>query len=135
MTIISELFVGSGLNLWRGDSRGEFLDFQLGLGPSYKYDFIDFEQRHNQIDPALAIILSGRGFSIGKAKLNQSLVIVPPLNDFNNYVITFDTNLSIPLSEEWSLSNRLFLRYRNELVFEANPNWEFFFTTGFEYKF
>ena len=135
LTIISELFVGSGLNLWRGDSRGEFLDLQLGLGASYKYDFIDFEERRNQIDPALAIILSGRGFSLGKAKLNQSFVIVPPLNNFNDYVITFDTNLSIPLSEEWSLSNRLFLRYRNELVFEANPKWEFFFTTGFEYKF
>ena len=135
LTIITELFVGSGLNLWRGDSRGEFLDLQLGLGPSYKYDFIDFKTRRNQIDPALAIILWGRGFSLGKAKLNQTFIIVPPLNNINNYVITYDTNLAIPLNRKWSLSNRLFLRYRNELIFEANPKWEFFFTTGFEYEF
>ena len=135
LTIITELFVGSGLNLWRGDSRGEFLDLQLGFGPSYKYDFIDFKERRNQVDPALAIILFGRGFSIGKAKLNQTLIFVPPLNNFNDYVLTYDTNLTIPFSEEWSLSNRLFLRYRNELVFEVNPKWEFFFTTGFEYEF
>ena len=135
LSIISELFVGSGLNLWRGDSRGEFLDLQLGVGPSYKYDFIDSELRRNQIDPALAIILWGRGFSLGKATLNQTFIIVPPLNDFKDYVITYDTNISFPLSEKWSFNNRLFLRYRNELIFEVNPNWEFFFTTGFDYEF
>ena len=71
LVIISELFVGVGLNLWRGDSRGDFFDLQLGIGPRYEYDYIDFEEKRNQIDPALAIILLGRGFTLGEAKLNR----------------------------------------------------------------
>ena len=135
LVIISEFFVGAGLNLWRGDSRGDFLDLQLGIGPRYEYDYIDSEQKRNQVAPALALILLGRDFSIGKAKINNTFIIVPALNDFNNYIITSDTNLSVPLSERWSLSNRLFVRYRNEIVFEDNPKVEFFFSTGLKYKF
>ena len=135
LTIIGSVYVGAGLNLWRGNSRGEFLDLQLGIGPRHEYDFIDFELRRNQITPNLAIILLGRGFSIGKAKLNHFLGFVPPLDNFNNYIITSDTKLSIPLTKKWSLSNRLFIRYRNELILESNPKLEFFFTTGLEYEF
>ena len=135
LTIISSVVVGAGLNLWRGDSRGDFLDLQLGIGPRYEFDFIAFEQRRNQADPVLAILLLGRGLSIGEAKLNHSFVILPALNNFDNYIISSDTKLSIPLTKKWSLSNRLFVRYRNELIFEANPKWEFFFTTGLEYEF
>ena len=135
LTIIGSVYFGAGLNLWRGDSRGDFLDLQLGIGPRYEYDFIALEERRNQTDPDLAIILLGRGFSIGGAKLNQSFSITPTLNDFNNYIITSDTTLSIPLNEKWSLTNRLFLRYRNEEIFEENPKLRFFFTTGLEYEF
>ena len=135
LVILSEFFVGAGLNLWRGDSRGDFLDLQLGIGPRHEYDYIDSELKRNQIDPALALILTGRGFSIGKAKINHTFLIVPALNDFNNYIITSDTNLSIPLSKKWSFTNRLFARYRNELIFEENPKVEFFFSTGLEYEF
>ena len=135
ITIISEVLVGAGLNLWRGDSPSNFLDFQLGIGPRYEYDYIDFELRRNQVDPTLGIILLGRGLPIGEAKLNQVFGIFPTLNDLNNYNITSNTKLSVPLTERWSLSNRLFVRYRNELVFESNPKWELFFTTGLEYEF
>ncbi|MGK7876216.1 MAG: DUF481 domain-containing protein [Xenococcaceae cyanobacterium] len=135
LTIVSAVYVGAGLNLLRGDSRSEFLDLQLGIGPRYEYDFIDLEERRNQIDPALAIVLLGRDFSIGGAKLDQTFTILPALNDFNNYIIDSDTKLSIPLSKKWSLTNHLFLRYRNELIFEANPKLRFFFTTGLEYEF
>ncbi len=135
LTVISSVYVGAGLNLWRGDSRGEFVDLQLGIGPRYEYDFIDLELRRNRTDPVLAILLLARNFSIAGAKLNQTFVIVPALNDFNNYLIGSDTKLSIPLTEKWSLTNTLFLRYRNEKIFEANPKLRFFFTTGLEYEF
>ncbi len=135
LTIISHIYVGAGKNLWRGDSRGEFLDLQLGIGPRYQYDFIELEQRRNRADPGLAIILLGRGFSIGGAKLNQLFYLTPALNDFNNYIIGSHTRFSIPLTKKWSFTNRLFLRYRNQLIFEGNPKLRFFFTTGLEYEF
>jgi hypothetical protein len=135
LVIISGIYAGAGLNLWRGDSPSNFLDFQIGVGPRYEYDYIDFEQRRNQIDPVLAIILLGRGFSLGEAKINHTFSILPALNNFNNYILSSDTKLSIPLSERWSFNNRLFARYRNELVFDDNPKVEFFFSTGLEYEF
>ena len=133
--IVTDIYVGAGLNLWRGDSPSNFLDFQLGIGPRYEYDYVDFEQRRNQVAPVLAIILLGRGFSLGEAKINQTFAILPALNNFNNYILSSDTKLSIPLSERWSFNNRLFARYRNELVFEDNPKVEFFFSTRLEYEF
>ena len=45
LTIVGSVYFGAGLNLWRGDLRGEFLDLQLGIGPRYEYDFIDLELR------------------------------------------------------------------------------------------
>jgi hypothetical protein len=135
LTIISGLYFGAGWNLWRGDSPSDFLDFQLGIGARYEYDYINFEQERNQIDPVLAIIVLGRGFSIGEAKLNQTFAIVPALNNFNNYIINSDTKLSVPLSKRWSFTNRLFVRYWNQLIVEENPKVQFFFSTGLEYKF
>jgi hypothetical protein len=135
LSITSAIFVGAGLNLWRGDSRGDFLDLQLGIGPRYEYEYIAFELRRNQIKPTLALILLGRGFSIGEAKLNHTFGFVPALNNFDNYIITSDTTLSIPLNQKWSFTNRLFLRYRNQLIFEENPKLEMFFSTGLEYEF
>ncbi|MGB5770002.1 MAG: hypothetical protein WBM32_09055, partial [Crocosphaera sp.] len=72
---------------------------------------------------------------LGEAKINELFAITPALNDFNNYDIVSDTTLSIRLSQKWSFTNRLFLRYRNEEIYEANPNWLFFFTTGLKYSF
>ena len=135
LTIITDIYAGAGLNLWRGDSPSNFVDFQLGIGASYVYDFIDFEQRRNQIDPVLAIMFLGRGFSLGESTINHSFSFIPALNNFNNYTLTSNTKLSIPLSKKWSFNNRLFVRYRNELILEDNPKVEFFFSTGLEYQF
>ena len=135
LVIDASIFFGGGLNLWRGDSPSSFLDLQLGVGPRYEYDYIDFEQRRNQVSPNLAIILLGRSLPIGSAKLNHRFVIAPALNDFNDYVVISDSKFSIPLSKKWSFTNRLFARYRNELIFQGNPKVEFFFSTGLEYEF
>jgi tetratricopeptide (TPR) repeat protein len=135
LAVNSVVLVGGGLNLWRGDSRDNFLDLQIAVGTRYQYDYIDFKLRRNQLDPALALILWGRGFSLGEANINELFVIMPNLNNFNQYEIVSDTELSFPLSQKWSFTNRLFLRYTNELVFEENPKVLFLFTTGLEYKF
>jgi tetratricopeptide (TPR) repeat protein len=134
LTLIAEGYAGLGYNLWRGDSPRNFLDLQLGVGPRYEYDFVDLDQKRNELNPALAIILWGRGISLGKAHIDTILSLNPTLNRFSNYDIVSDTQLSVPLGRKWSLSNRLFLRYRNELIFEQNPKLLFFFTTGLKYE-
>ena len=135
LTIITGVYAGGGLNLWRGDSPSNFLDFQLGIGPRYEFDYIDFERRRNQVDPTLIFNLLGRNVPLGKVQLNQTFAILPSLSSLENFFVVSDTNLSIPLSKKWSFSNRLFLRYRNERIFEDNPNLEFMFSTGINYEF
>ncbi len=135
LSIISNLIVGAGFNLWRGDSIRQFLDIQLGVGPRYEYEYIDFEKRRDEIDPTVALLLFGRGFAIDSASINQTFAIIPSVDNFNNYNVTSDTELSIPISDRWSLSNRIFFRYRNEVSLEENPNLEFLFTTGVNYRF
>ncbi|MGB5635443.1 MAG: DUF481 domain-containing protein, partial [Waterburya sp.] len=135
LTIITSVFAGGGLNLWRGESPSNFLDFQLGIGARYEFDYIDFERRRNQVDPTLILGLLGRNVPLGKVTLNQTFAILPSISSLENFFIVSDSNLSIPLSKKWSFSNRLFMRYRNEKIFEDNPNLEFVFSTGINYKF
>lgn len=135
LTMIAEGYAGLGYNLWRGDSPRNFLDVQIGVGPRYEYDFVDLDQKRNELNPALAIILWGRGISLGKANIDTILSLNPTLNRLSKYDIVSDTQLSVPLGWKWSLSNRLFVRYRNELIFEQNPKLLFFFTSGLKYEF
>lgn len=135
LTIITGVYAGGGLNLWRGDSPSNFLDFQLGFGPRYEFDYIDFKRRRNQVDPTLIFGFLGRNVPLGKVKLNQTFAILPSLSSLENFFIVSDSDLSIPLSAKWSFSNRLFMRYRNEKIFDNNPNLEFVFSTGVDYQF
>ncbi len=135
LTIIAETFAGLGYNLWRGDSPGKFLDIQIGVGPRYQYDYIDFEQRRNEVNPAAALILWGRDLSIGNARLDLLFSFVPTLNGSTNYELVSNTELSVPLNEKWSFTNRLYFRYLNETIIETNPKSLFFFSTGLRYKF
>ncbi len=135
LTIITGMWLGAGLNLWRGESNREFLDFQLGVGPRYEYDYVDFEERRNETSPTLGIIFSGRGFSLGKAKINQSISLLPALDDLDDLVLTSNTQLSYPITERWSFVSRLFLRHRSDKVLEENPAVNMFFTTGLEYGY
>lgn len=135
LTVLINGIVGAGLNLWRGDSPQQFLDAQFGLGTRYEYDFIDFEEQRNRVDPIIAFILLGRGFQIGKATVNEIFAIIPSLENFGDLTISSDTRLSIPISQRWSFTNRLFIRYRTERLIDVNPPVEFFFTTGVDYRF
>jgi hypothetical protein len=96
---------------------------------------VDLDQKRNELNPALAIILWGRGISLGKASIDTIFSFNPTLNRFSNYDIIADTHLSVPLGRKWSISNRLFVRYRNELIFEQNPKLLFFVTSGLKYEF
>ncbi|MGK7932742.1 MAG: DUF481 domain-containing protein [Microcystaceae cyanobacterium] len=127
--------VGAGLNLWRGESPREIVDIQFGLGSRYEYDFIDFEERRNQVNPIAAIVLVGRGFQVNNARIEETFAIIPALNDLEDLIVFSDTRVSFPISQRWSYTNRLFIQYRNKPVYEGNPDVEFFFTTGVDYRF
>ena len=47
LTVITGLWLGPALNLWEEGSNEKFLDLQIGIGPRYEYDYIDFETRKN----------------------------------------------------------------------------------------
>ena len=135
LTIITGMWFGAGLNLWRGESNSEFLDFQLGIGPRYEYDYVDFEERRNETNPTLGIIFLGRGFSVGKATINQTFSFLPALDELDNFVLSSNTQLSYPLTKRWSFVSRLFWRHRSNQVLEENPALNMFFSTGLEYSF
>ncbi len=134
-SILGNVLLGGGYNLWRGKTPSNSVDLQVGLGGIYEYDFFDGENRRNQISPAFGILLQSRGLKLGNAEINHIIAIIPSLSDLENYTITSDSNLSIPLSKKWSFTNRLFVRYRNQLIYENNPKVQFFFSTGLQYKF
>lgn len=134
LSILGNVLLGGGYNLWRGKGSNS-VDLQIGLGGIYEYDFFDGENRRNQVSPALGILLQSRGLKLGKAEINNIIAIVPSLSDLENYTITSDSNISIPLSKKWFFTNRLFIRYRNQLIYKNNPKVQFFFSTGFQYKF
>jgi tetratricopeptide (TPR) repeat protein len=135
LEIIAASYLGAGLNLWRGDTPRKFLDFQIGLGPRYEYSYVNFQQARNRIDPVLGLILYGRGFEVGNITINSTFYFTPVITDLNRYIIGSDSRFNIPLSERWTLSNRLFMRYQNEPVIADTPKFEFFLSTGLEYKF
>lgn len=135
LEIIATSYHGVGLNLWRGKTTKQFLDFQIGLGLRYEYNYVNFEQLGNRIDPVLGIILYGRGFEVGKMSIDSTFYITPILSDLNRWIIGSDNHFNIPISAHWSITNRLFLRYQSEPVVTDTPNVEVFFSTGVEYKF
>ena len=135
LEIIATSYLGAGLNLWRGDTPRKFLDFQVGLGLRYEYSYVNFQQARNRIDPVLGLILYGRGFEVGNLTIDSTFYIAPIITDLNRYIIGSDSRFKIPLSERWTLSNRLFMRYQNAPVVADTPKFDFFLSTGFEYTF
>ena len=113
--------VGAGLNLWRGRTPQEFLDLQMGIGPRYEYNFVDFEEQRNQVDPFLGLFLYGRGFDLGFASMDSLFYLTPNLTNFNHYIIGSDNALKIPISSRWNLTNRLFIRFHNNPINEETP--------------
>ncbi|MGD1808832.1 tetratricopeptide repeat protein [Dapis sp. BLCC M126] len=135
LTVIISPTVGAGFNLWRGETAKESWDIQFFFSPRYEYDYIDFEERRNRVDPTLGIAFIGRGVKIGSATFNQIFVFGQSFRDSENFISTYNTTFSIPISKRWSFTNRLFLRFRNETIFEDNPQWNFYYTTGLNFKF
>ncbi|MGK7920894.1 MAG: hypothetical protein AB4080_12900, partial [Trichodesmium sp.] len=127
--------LGAGLNLWRGQTANQSWDVQFFFSPRYEYDYIDFEERQNRVDPTLGIAFIGRDVKIGSATFNQLFMFGQSLRDSENLISTYNTTFSIPISKRWSFTNRLFLRFRNETIFEDNPKWNFYYTTGLNFKF
>ncbi|MEB3228967.1 MAG: hypothetical protein VKJ27_11355 [Synechocystis sp.] len=135
LEIIAVSYLGAGLNLWRGKTPKQFLDFQMGLGPRYEHSYVNFDQVANQIAPVLGLILYGRGFEIGKIAVDSTFYVSPVLSNFNRWIIGSDSRFNIPLGAHWSFTNRLFVRYQSEPIVIDTPNIDVFLSTGVEYTF
>jgi hypothetical protein len=72
---------------------------------------------------------------VGNLTIDSTFYLAPVITDLNRYIIGSDSRFNIPLSERWTLSNRLFMRYQNEPVIADTPKFEFFLSTGLEYTF
>jgi hypothetical protein len=135
LSAVSTSLAGAGLNLWRGDHPGSFLDLQLGIGPRYEYDYVNFQRRKDKLGASLALILVGREIPIGGSKLAILFAGGSYLNDWNDVAVLLDTTLDVPISRRWSWSNSFVLRYRADTIVEENPNFNALFSSRFTFKF
>jgi hypothetical protein len=128
-------YVGVGMNLWRGSSPAEFLDLQFGFGPRISYEFLDFKQRRNEVQPAITLIMVGRDIQLGKARLAQLLGVSTATTEWDDISLLSDTSLIVPLGRRWSWKNNFVVRYRNKPIVDYNPSINFLFSTGFSFRF
>ena len=134
LSAVSTSLAGAGLNLWRGDHPGSFLDLQLGIGPRYEYDYIDFQRRKDKLGASLGLILVGREIPIGGSKLAILFGGGSYLGDWNDVSVLLDTTLDVPISRRWSWSNSFVLRCQGDKVVEQNPNFNAIFSSRFTFK-
>lgn len=134
-SVLSSSYAGLGLNLWRGKSTDQFLDLQFGVGARYAYDEIDFKVERNELSPAVALILFGRGIKVGAATLSPSVAVGLGSDRLDEFVIYSDVNLSLPISKRWAWDSRIVARYTTDPVTNQVPNLNFQYITGFTYTF
>jgi hypothetical protein len=135
LSVLSVSLAGIGLNLWRDANPSSFVEAQLGVGVRYEYEFIDFEQRQNRLDPNLTLLLRAREVPVGKGRINQILALGSLMNEWDNALLWSTTSISFPLSKRWRWKNELVFRYRTEPVDNDDPNLNAIFSTGLTYQF
>lgn len=135
LSLLSVSLAGIGMNLWRGETPSSFLEAQLGVGVRYEYEWIDFQQKLNQVDPNLAFVLRARELSLGAVRWNQILALGSVMNDWSNAFVWSTTSIKLPLGDRWWWNNEFVLRYRTEPVDADDPSVNALFSTGLIYKF
>ncbi|QEY32690.1 DUF481 domain-containing protein [Synechococcus sp. RSCCF101] len=135
LTLVTQTVAGIGRNLWRGDDPSSFIDLQLGVGPRYDYDSINFEELQNDVKPSLALLLVGRDVPVGAARLSPLLGVASDISDITDTYLLLDTSLRIPITQRLAWDTRAVLRYRSKTVVESNPNVNAIFSTGLRFSF
>ncbi|MFQ6538045.1 MULTISPECIES: DUF481 domain-containing protein [Aphanothece] len=135
LSVITASLVGVGMNLWRGEKPSSFAEVQLGAGLRYEYEELDSEKLVNQIAPNLSLILRARELKLGRVRLNQTLSIGSLMDEWSNAFIWSVTSIQLPLTERWSWTNTLLLRYRTKPVASDDPSLNASFATGLSYTF
>ena len=135
LSVVSVSLAGIGLNLWRDANPSSFVEAQLGAGVRYEYEYIDFEQRQNRLNPNLALVLRAREVPVGNGRINQILALGSLMNEWDNAFLWSTSSISFPLSKRWRWKNELVLRYRTQPVDSDDPNLNAIFSTGLTYQF
>lgn len=128
--IRTNLYTGPGINLWRA-APDKTLDMQLGLGIRFE----ESNRRTSDLDfPVAQYRLRYKDILFGNVNLRQFFTLELPLGDIEDYYISSSTELSIPITQEWSFSNTLILRYSGVPTL-GNPNLRIDLETGIKYDF
>jgi tetratricopeptide (TPR) repeat protein len=126
----ASLTTGVGINLWRATSD-QTLDLQVGVGARYE----NFRDEDEDFDPISANFgLSYQDLLFDAFRIDQSFSVELPLGDLPDYLIQSQTNLRIPITNEWSFENLLRLTYTGEPA-DDNPSLIFNLQTGIRYDF
>ncbi len=130
LNLRARLTTGLGVNLWQaeGDRR---LDLRLGLGARYE-NFVNEDTTFNPITTSVGLNYQDKWFSI--LAFRQSLTVDIPVDNASDYLFQAQTELGIPISNQWSLSNTARLTLSGDPP-DANPGLLFNLQTGLRYEF
>ncbi|MGJ3246559.1 MAG: DUF481 domain-containing protein [Elainellaceae cyanobacterium] len=130
LNLRATLTTGLGINLWRASSD-ERLDLQLGVGARYE----NFRDDGDDFNPISANVgLDYQDILLNDLRLNQTFSVGVPLDDAADYLIQSQTNLRIPIADNWSFDNLVRLTFSGEPG-PDNPNLIFNLQTGIRYDF
>jgi putative salt-induced outer membrane protein YdiY len=135
LSVLTASLIGAGYNLWRGEKPSSFVEVQIGAGVRYEYEELDSVEILNEAAPNLALILRARELKLGRLRLNQTLSIGSLMDDWSNAFLWSTTSIQLPLTERWSWTNTLLLRYRTQPVDDNDPNLNASFASGLTYTF
>jgi hypothetical protein len=135
LSILTASLIGAGYNLWRGEKPSSFVEVQIGAGARYEYEKLDSAEIVNEAAPNLAVILRARELKLSRLRLNQTVSVGSLMDEWSNVFMWSTTSIQLPLSERWSWTNTLLLRYRTQPVDKDDPNLNASFATGLTYTF
>ena len=125
----TSIYTGPGLTLWRkGPERS--LDMEFGFGIRYEdtTDESDFEFTVAHYK------LNYQNILFENLRLAHAFAFTFPIEDADDYFAESATTIGLPLSERWSFTNGLSLRYDARPV-SGNPNLQVTVDTGIKYEF
>lgn len=127
----ADTYLGSGINLWRGEEPNQALDMQLGLG--VRYD--DAVEQDSEVDfPVAEYKLSYKDIFFANLTFNQALSFQLSLDNTDDYIAEAATIISVPLSDRWSLNNGAYMIYESEPAGDTT-NFRVNVDTGIQYNF
>lgn len=124
-------FGGLGFNVWRGSTKNETFDMQLGIGDLFQNSTI---QNKNAPFPVFQYALVYKNLFFSDWKFEQIFTLEVPVSNTANYFADSRTIVTIPAINDWSIFTSLNFRYFGIPEIDE-PNLSTGFTAGLRYDF